>query len=271
MELDGAVAIVTGGGRGLGRAIAEAYVVRGAKVALADVLADELRAAVSDIRKTGGVAIGIPTDVTIPSDVEAMARRVTDELGAVDILVNCAGTLTGIGPVREVDGDRWLRDVMVSLYGSFLCCRAILKPMIERRAGYILNMFGGGKEPQRHMSGYVSAKAGLLLLTEGLAKEMRDYGVKVFAMRPGPVRTGLNEALISGPEGEKWRPDFKRIFSEGRDASPDLVVNLAVALVGGKADSLTGRLFDAERGFDNIVRDAAAILKRDLLTLRVRE
>ena len=270
MDLTGAVALVTGGAGALGRTIAQAYLAQGAKVVLVDLSADDLRSAVSALEKAGRQVIGVPADVTKPEQVEVMVHQATG-FGPVDILVNCAGTLTAIGPVWEVDPDKWLRDVMVSLYGSFLCCRAIVRPMIERRLGYILNFFGGGTTPQAYMTGYVSAKAALLLFTECLAKEVSEYGVKVFAVRPEPIRTGLNESLISGPEGAKWRPDFRRIFDEGKAASPGRIADLAIALVSGKADALSGRLFHAEGDFDEVIANEAAILERDLRTLRVRE
>lgn len=262
--------MVTGGAGALGRAVAEAYLEQDAKVVLVDASAEELQSTVAAFAQRGQRVIGVMTDVTVPAQVEAMAQQAA-ALGPVDILVNCAGTLTAIGPVWEVDPDKWLRDVMVSLYGSFLCCRTIVRPMIERRSGYILNFFGGGTTPQTFMTGYVSAKAALLLFTECLAGEVRDYGVKVFAVRPGPIRTALNERLISGPEGEKWRPDFKRIFEEGHAAGPGIVADLAVALVSGKADALTGRLFHADRAFDSIIANEKDVLARDVFTLRVQE
>lgn len=269
MRLEGAVTIVTGGARGLGRAIAEAFVAEGAKVALADVLADEVERTAGELGRRERV-VGMPVDVTVVAEVETMMRRVTERLGPIDVLVNCAGTLSAIGPVLEVDPDRWRRDLLVSLYGSFLCSRAVLPEMCARRGGYILNMFGGGREPQPYQTGYVSAKAGLLLLTEALAREVAGVGIKVFAMRPGPVWTEMTAALVRSPEGQRWLPDFGRIFEEGRAASPDLVAGLAVNLVSGRADALSGRLFDAEEDFEAILGRATTILDQDLLTLRVR-
>jgi NAD(P)-dependent dehydrogenase (short-subunit alcohol dehydrogenase family) len=271
MELNNAVALVTGGARGLGRSIAEAYAARGARLALVDILEDPLRSAAAEMKEAGAAVIALPADVTVAFQVDAVIDEVERQFGRVDILVNCAGTLAAIGPVWEVDPDKWLRDVLVSLYGSFLCSRAAIKGMLERRGGYILNMFGGGRVPQPYMSAYVSAKAGLLLLTESMAGEVEAFGVKVFAIRPGSVRTAMTESIINSPEGRKWRPDFQRIFDQSQDVNRDRVVSLALDLVSGQADALTGCLFDAERDFATTILNADTILEDDLLKLRLRE
>jgi len=285
VELNGAVAIVTGAAGGLGRAIAEAYAARGARVAAVDVLEDMLLETAGEIGSAGGTVLAIPTDATDPPQVDAMVAQAERELGPIDILVNCAGSLSAIGPVWEVDHERWWHDVTVNLCATFLCCRAVVKRMIERRqsplnparrrgggGGYVLNMVGGGVgDPHAYTTGYACSKAGVMRLTEGLAQEAKKHGVKVFAMQPGAVRTAMTEFIMNSPEGRKWRPTFKRIFEEGRDAPADLVVNLALELVSGKFDSLTGRYFDAKRDLNEILENADAIIEEDGLTLRLRK
>lgn len=271
MELNGAVAIVTGAARGLGRAIAEAYAARGARVAIVDVLADQLLHTAGGIEEAGGVVLPIPADVTVVSEVDAMVATAEHELGPVDILVNCAGSLSAIGPVWEVDHERWLHDVTVNLCGTFLCCRAVVKGMVERGRGYVLNMVGGGVgDPHAYTTGYACSKAGVMRLVEGMAREAQQHGVKVFAMQPGAVRTAMTEFIMESPEGKKWRPGFKDIFEKGRGAAPELIVKLALGLVSGKADRLTGRYFDATRDFEETIRNSDPILEKDLLTLRLR-
>jgi len=271
MELKDAVAIVTGGAGSLGRAIARAYVQRGAHVAIADLSADQLDQAARDIGVPGARIAAVRTDVTRAEDVEALAAQARDTLGPVDILVNCAGSLSGIGPVWEVDHERWLRDVAVNLCGTFLCCRAVVKDMIERGQGYVLNMVGGGVgDPHAYTTGYASSKAGVMRLTEGLAKEAAPHGVKVFAMHPGTVLSDMTRFIMESPEGKKWRPTFKSIFDQGRDDPAALVAQLAVGLVSGDADRLVGRYFDARRDLDETVRRTDQIVAEDLLTLRLR-
>ncbi|MFQ5809363.1 MAG: SDR family NAD(P)-dependent oxidoreductase [Armatimonadota bacterium] len=271
MELNGAVAIVTGAARGLGRAIAEAYAARGARVALVDVLEDVLRDTAGEMAEAGGTVLAIPTDVTDAAQVDAMVAAAEETLAPTDILVNCAGSLSAIGPVWEVDRERWWHDVTVNLRGTFLCCRAVVKGMIERGGGYVLNMVGGGVgDPHAYTTGYACSKTGVMRLTEGLAKEAQEHGVKVFAMQPGAVLTAMTEFIMNSPEGRKWRPTFKDIFEKGRDAPPDLVANLAVALVSDEFDALTGRLFDARADLDEILESAGAIVEDDRMTLRLR-
>ena len=272
MELKGAVAIVTGGARGLGRAIAEAYADRGARVAIVDLLKDRLRQTAEQMERSGAVVLPVPVDVTVVSQVEAMATKVREKLGPVDVLVNCAGSLSAIGPVWEVDHKRWFQDVTVNLYGTFLCCRAVVRHMIERKFGYILNMVGGGVgDPHAYTTGYACSKTAVMRLTEGLAKEAAPQGVKVFAMQPGAVLTAMTKFIMESPEGRKWRPTFSKIFEQGRDAPPALVAKLAVELVSGKADLLTGRYFDARYDLEAVVKDTDAILSQDRLTLRLRK
>lgn len=271
MDLNGAVAIVTGGARGLGTAIAEAYASRGARVALADVLAEQVRATAREIEETGGTALPVRCDVTVASEVEDMVTEVRERLGPIDILVNNAGSLSALGPVWKVDHERWLRDVMVNLYGTFLCSRAVVPEMIARKRGYIINLVGAGVDhPHLYTTGYDTSKAGVVRLTEALAKEAQDHGVKVFVMMPGTVRTAMTEFIVQSPEGKRWRPTFRNIFEEGRDVAPDLAASMAVELVSGRADPLSGRYFRATESFDETIARSDEILEENLLTLRLR-
>jgi NAD(P)-dependent dehydrogenase (short-subunit alcohol dehydrogenase family) len=272
MELNGAVAVVTGAARGIGRAIAQAYARQGARVAAVDVLADELAQSADELNATGGNVLPMVADVTEVAQVDAMVDRVERDLGPIDVQVNNAGTFSYIGPVWEADPERWFRDVRVNLYGSFLCCRAAVRRMVERRRGYVINMVssGGVGDPHPYSTSYASSKAGLMRLTEGLAAECKDHGVKVFAVAPPAVDTAMTRFIVEDPGGARWRPEFRKVFEEGGHHPPELVARLCVALVSGRADALSGRYFLATRPFDEIVGQAAAILKHDLMTLRIR-
>lgn len=272
MELKGSVVVVTGSARGLGRAIAEAFLARGARVAAVDVLEDQLRKATVEMGQLGGTVLPVVADVTDVSQVDAMATTVRDELGPVDVLLNNAGTFSVIGPVWESDPERWFRDVRVNLYGSFLCCRAVVKGMVGRGRGYVINVVssGGVGDPHPYSTSYASSKAGLMRLTEGLAREVEPHGVKVFALAPPAVLTDMTRFIMTDSAGRRWRPGFKKIFEEGRDAPPELVANLAVELTSGRADALSGRYFLATRDLEEIVGRADVILRDDLLTLRIR-
>jgi len=272
MELEGAVAAVTGAARGIGKAIAQAFAARGARVALVDILEDELQTTASELRDAGLTVLPVVTDVTVPAQVETMAEIVQRDLGPVDILVNNAGTFSVIAPVWEADPDKWFRDVRVNLYGSFLCCRAIVKGMVGRGAGYVINIIssGGVGDPHPYSTSYASSKTGLMRLTEGLAKEAEPHGVKVFALAPPAILTEMTRFIMNDPGGRRWRPGFGEQLREGRGLPPALVAEYALKLVSGRADALTGRYFLATTDFDEVVEQTDAILRDDMLTLRIR-
>lgn len=272
MDLNNAVVVVTGAARGVGRAIAEMFIGQNARVTLVDILAEQLQQTAYELGTHQATVLPIVTDITKPDQVEAMARQVYQSFGQVDILVNCAGTFSVIGPVWEVDPELWLRDVRVNLYGAFLVCRYIIGPMVERGQGYVVNIVstGGVGDPHPHSTSYASSKTGLMRLTEGLAKEVEEHGIKVFAVAPPAILTDMTRFILNDPGGKKWRPGFEKIFEEGRDYPPQAVAGLIRELVSGKADVLTGRYFDVREDLDAYIAQADDILENDRLTLRIR-
>ena len=273
MELNGAIVVVTGAARGLGRKIAEAFVAQGARVAIVDILEEQLQKTVAEMKEAGGIVLPVVTDITVASQVDAMAEKIQNELGPVDVLVNNAGTFSVIGPVWEVDPDKWFRDVRVNLYGNFLVCRALVKGMVARKGGYVINVVssGGVGDPHPYSTSYASSKTGLMRLTEGLAKEAQEHGVKVFAVAPPAILTDMTRFIMNDPGGKKWRPGFGKSFEEGHGYPPEIVANFIIKLVSGKADHLTGRYFPVTKDFDKIVERADEIISNDLLTLRIRQ
>ena len=273
MARDRRIAVVTGAARGIGKAIAQVLGGRCAAVALVDVLEEELEETAAAIREAGGRAQVLATDITDARQVAAMAQAVQDELGPPDILVNNAGTFSVIGPVWECDPDRWFRDVRTNLYGSFLVTRSLVKPMVDRKSGYVINIVssGGVGDPHPFSSSYACSKTGLMRLTEGLAAETREQGVKVFAVGPPAIRSEMTKFIAYGSEGKRWRPGFDRIFDEGSDvASPTIVGDLILRLVNGEADALTGRYVEPHRPLGEVLARTDEILEKDLYTLRIR-
>jgi NAD(P)-dependent dehydrogenase (short-subunit alcohol dehydrogenase family) len=271
MELEGACVIVTGGSRGIGRAIAEAFVERGARVAIASRSEDEVEAAAAELGAGDERALGIPTDVTVPEQVERMAAVAEHEFGPIRVLVNNAGSLTAVGPSWEVDAERWLTDVRTNLCGTFLSCQAVMPGMVARGEGCVINMVGGGAtSPHVYGSGYGCSKAAVLAFTETLAMEAADTGVKVFALSPGLVRTRMTTSLAESPEGQRWRPFIGRMLAEGQHVPPETAARLAVALAEGRADRRAGCLFSAGDDVDAIAEKAEAVLAANALRLRLR-
>ena len=203
MKLVGQVAVVTGAGRGIGRAIAATLAREGAAVALAARSAAELEAVAREIEQAGGRALALPTDVRHEGAVEALARRVLGEWQRVDVLVNAAGVAT-FAPVTDSKLDDWDQMLAVNLRGAVLCCRAILPAMTARRRGTIINV--GSVVTSRSLTGsaaYTASKYGLLGFSRVLAEEMRPHGVRVGVLSAGATDTALWDAMPAAPARER--------------------------------------------------------------------
>jgi NAD(P)-dependent dehydrogenase (short-subunit alcohol dehydrogenase family) len=256
------VALVTGGGRGIGRGIALRLAHEGWKVAVTARSADQLA---ETVRLAEGRVISVAADVADPVAVKAMVHEVESKLGPVTLLVNNAGTGGPYGLFWESDPEEWWRCQEVNVRGPMLCCREILPGMVARRAGRIINVVSGaGCQPFPDMSAYVVSKTALIRLSEQLALELRPHGVSVFPMRPGLVRTAMvAESVDRLPFIQKW-------LDEGVDVTADVVAKLVMFLASGRADALSGRLFSVEQDVESIVDRAEQVLKDEHLVLRAR-
>jgi len=189
--LTGQVALVTGAGRGIGRATALALAREGCHVCVAARTEAEIAAAAAEIRALGARALAVPTDVSQPEQVARLFAAVQAELGQVDLLINNAGALR-IAPLAETTTEDWDRILGVTLTGTFLCVKAALPAMMGRRRGTIINMAStAGKKHYPNQGAYCAAKHGVVGLTKVLAAEMREWGVRVCAVCPGGVNTRL--------------------------------------------------------------------------------
>jgi NAD(P)-dependent dehydrogenase (short-subunit alcohol dehydrogenase family) len=269
-RLEGQVALVTGGGRGIGRAIGVALGSAGARVALAARSQDEVAEAAGAVEAEGKVARGWTLDVTDLGAVAGVVEEVEAELGPVTLLVNNAGTAHAPGPLWEVDPDDWWRDLEVHVRGAFNCCRAVLPGMVERGGGRVVNIGSlAGARDETYISGYACAKTAYLRLTGTLAAETAGLGVTVFCVSPGLVRTRMVEELL-GEAGRRWRPWIAAAAPE--DYTPaERVGALLVRIAAGDADPLSGRFLHARDDLDELLADATRIAADDLLTLRLRE
>ena len=237
------VAIVTGGGRGVGRAIAEALEREGWQVD-------------SWSRSTG-------VDVTNQAQVEDAARR----RGPVDLLVANAGTMDAVGLPWEVEAEDWRRDLETSALGTYLSARAVLPGMVERGTGRIVTVSSNvAVRPSPYQSGYAAGKAAVLSLTESLAAAAGAFGVKVFAVSPGYVETDMTRRMHELASGEPWAGTL----GSGRTLDPDLVVRLVVFLASGRADALSGRYLHALDDAEELARRADEVARDDLYVPRLR-
>jgi NAD(P)-dependent dehydrogenase (short-subunit alcohol dehydrogenase family) len=272
IDLGAQVAIVTGGGRGIGRAMALALAKSGAAVAVVARSTDQLAQTVALVEGAGRRAIPITADVTDQQATEQMAREVEQQLGPVDLLVNNAGAPTSAGPLWETDPDEWWRCIDVNLRGPFLCSRAVLPGMVARRRGRIITTASGaGLGPWPYVAAYAIGKCAAIRFSENLAAETKEHGISVFSISPGFVRTGMVEAIAGSSEDEKWLGGFfRRSLAAGHDVPPERAANLVVLLASGQADSLSGCYIGVGDDVAEMVRRAEEIQQDELYTLRLR-
>jgi NAD(P)-dependent dehydrogenase (short-subunit alcohol dehydrogenase family) len=274
-SLTGRVAVVTGGGRGLGRVFAQTLAAAGAAVAVTARSADQVAEAVASIEAAGGRAVGATCDVTDQPEVERALVSVQRQLGPVDLLVNNAGEWGPIDPVWEVDPEQWWRTMEIHVRGSFLCARAVLPGMIERRRGRIVNVVSqAGIHRWPTCSAYAVSKAAVVKFTENLAVEARRHGVSVFACDPGIATTGLTDQAMtmdapaesSAGRAAAW---IRRQVADGRAVPPELGARLVAMLADGRADALTGRCLTVHDDVAALVARAEEIQRDDLYTLKL--
>lgn len=268
--LAGTVAMVTGGGRGIGRAIAVALARSGAAVSVVARTESELRTTCSEAEAAGGRALPVPADVTSEVQVEHAVRETERSFGGITLLVNNAGSGRCIGPVWECDAGEWWRDFEVNVRGVFLCTRAVLSRMVPRKRGRIVNISSAAGNMTLPMTtSYACSKAAVQRLTDSVAVSVKDHGIAVFAVSPGPTHTAMTEHILQSPEGRRWMPDFQRI-PENQWTPPEKIGELVARLALGEADRLSGRFIHIRDDLHALVERADDIVKDDNRVLRLR-
>ena len=255
MLLKDKVAVITGGGRGIGRAIALAYAREGARLVLAargiDGL-EETRRAVADL---GGEALVIPADISDIESVAALAQQVREHFGRVDILVNNSGIAGPTAPLWEITPDDWDATFAVNVRGTFLCCRAFLPTMVAQSSGSII-IIGSmtGKRPLLGRTPYSASKLALVGLARTLAWETGPYGIRVNVISPGPVEGERIEMVIrkqaevKGISIDEARQAFLRDSPLGRLVPAQDVAAAAIFLASDQASSITGEDLNVSAG-----------------------
>ncbi len=212
-QLDGKIAVITGGGTGIGKAIGEAYAAEGATVILSSRNRERLEEAADGIRAAGGSVSVIPADVTKEDDVVALFKQVKDAHGRLDVLINNAGMTIHVPP-DELTLAQWQQVVDVNLTGPFLCAREAFKIMKPQGAGRIINIGSVSAQVSRvHATAYTSTKFGLAGLTRSLALDGREFGIAVCALHPGNVRTPIWEGReeVAEREGTIPLPELAKV------------------------------------------------------------
>ena len=269
MELRGRRCLVTGGGRGIGRAIALALAREGARLALMARTESELDKTAALLSSMGGEALKLRVDVGRREEVDEAIEEILAGWGGVDVLVNNAGIQGPIGRVEEVDPEDWMQALQVNLGGCFYCTRKVLPAMIAQGYGKIINLSGGGAVgPRPFFSAYSASKAGVVRFSENLAGEVAEYGIDVNAIAPGAVNTRmLDERLEAGAVvGEGEMDSDQQLLRDG-GTDPECPAALVVYLSSPRSDGLTGRLLAAvwDRWEDF---DIEAIMASESFTVR---
>lgn len=272
IDLSGQVALVTGGGRGIGRAVAVALAEVGASVAVTSRTVEQVDETVRMIRTADGVAVGFPADVSEPASVERLVGDVTEELGPIDLLVNNAGLSGPPGRDWEHDPARWWYVIGVNVRGPYLLSRAVLPGMIERRRGRIVNVLGSSSYlASPYNSAYTTSKAALYSLTRSLAAATQEYGIGVFNYGPGLVRTELTE-YMAGPEMPRPAAEVMAAALEtDLRIEPEVSAEGVVYIASGKADAASGRYLDVRWGIEEMVARVVESGDDELYTLQLRK
>lgn len=245
--LTGRVAVVTGGRRGIGRAIALALAEAGADIALGDRVVDdgELNAVADEVKKRGRRALAVKADVTDKADVDNFVQKVVAEFGAIDILVNNAA-MNIRAPLLELREDGWDKVIDTDLKGYYLCSQAVGRIMVEQKRGNIINIAStAAMYTAPEMGAYCIAKAGVVMLTRILAVELAQYNIRVNAVAPSMVKTKFSQPLWSDPETLK---EIEAGIPLGRMAEPSDIVGSVLFLASDASSYITGHTIVVDGG-----------------------
>lgn len=247
MKLKNKIAIVTGAGRGIGRAVALAFAKEEADLIVVSRTLSEVMETAKQVENLGRQALALRVDVSKWEDVDNMVNLTLQKFGKIDVLVNNAGILGPVGTLVENDVNKWIKTVNVNLIGTFLCCRAVLPIMIKQRNGKIINLSGGGAlYPRPHFSAYATSKAAVVRLTETLAEEAKKFNIQVNAIAPGAIKTRLHDQVLAAGEsaGGKALAESEKVKEKG-GTPVELPAGLAVFLASDESNGLTGRVISA--------------------------
>jgi len=260
MMLQDKVAIITGGGRGLGRSVALAFAREGAKVVVAARTRGQIDHVVEELRSMKRDAIAFPTDVSDERQVNLLVERTLEAYGTIDILVNNAGSRGPIGPFHKISLEDWERTLRNNLTATFLCTKAVLPVMMGKKEGKIINITTT-LTPRPNLTPYMVAKAGVTHFTKQLYRELKDFNIMVYAIHPGVMDTQMQEEIRSAGVEAIGTDMFVRMKEEGMLRSPDEPAHFILLLASDAANAFTGEFlsFDGKIANSLVSRDFGSL------------
>lgn len=259
MDLKGKIALVTGGGSGIGRAISEELAKAGAKVIIASRRHDLVNTTATEINNIGGDVIGVQLDVGNPKQIEDVVKRINKEIGKIDILINNAGTGIGGKPIWEEDYEDWWKVMEVNVRGPLILSSLVMKEMVVHGSGSIINIGSFiGIRPSPMVSAYGISKTTLIRFTDTLAQEIDNPNIGVFCISPGLVLTDMTKDIPQYKDlpPEVWTPVEK---------TPPMVMKL----VSGRYNDLSGRMIHVTWDLDEMLANSEKIQKEGLYQLKL--
>ncbi|MGE5263751.1 MAG: SDR family NAD(P)-dependent oxidoreductase [Acidobacteriota bacterium] len=249
IDLAGKSAIVTGGGRGIGRETALLLAKAGACLTIADVDETTASSVAGEIRALGVAAAFVRTDITQPEDAKKMVQAALEAHGRVDILVNNAARWT-TKLFKDMTPQDYDNDIRVTLYGALHASRAVLDPMMEQKYGRIVNLISdAGRIGEPYLSIYSAAKGGVAAFTKALAKEVGRYGITVNGIAPGVTHTPGSQGFIEQAGGEE---KLSRAYPLRRLAQPIDIANAILFLASDMSGYMTGQIFSVSGGYSTV-------------------
>ena len=245
-DLTGKVALVTGASRGIGEAIASTYAAAGAKVVITSRKQENLDVVADKIRSDGGNVLAIAANTGDSAAIQELMKRVNEEFGGVDILVNNAATNPHFGPILTSEETAWDKTFDINLKGYFRMAKACVESMKNRGGGKIINMSSvAGKKPQPGMGVYCLTKAAVIMLTEILAVELASDNIQVNAIAPGFIKTRFSQAIW---DNEKFSEQVTKSIPQKRFATVEELLGIALYLASDASSYTTGSTFVVDGG-----------------------